>query len=247
VTGPVKVRVIESGPVRVAIEVERSAMGSRFIQQIRLAAGSAGDRVEISSRIDWKTPETSLEAVFPMTASNPLASYESQSCAVQRGNNEPKKFEVPQQQWLDLTDKSGAFGTSILNDCKYGSDKPDDSTIRLTLLYTPGTRAGYQDQGSQDFGRHEMVYAIAPHAGGWQSAGTPFVAQRLNQPLLAFQSPAHDGSLGRSFSLCRITGEHVTATAIKKAEDSDEIIIRLHEVAGQPSNGVQVSFAGAIQ
>ena len=33
--------------LRVSIEVERTAMGSRFIQQIRLAAGSAGDRVEL--------------------------------------------------------------------------------------------------------------------------------------------------------------------------------------------------------
>jgi len=247
VDGPCKMRIVESGPVRVAIEVERHARGSKFVQKISLSAGSAGDRVEVSSKIDWQTPECSLEALFPMAVSNPLATYESQSCAVQRGNNVPKKFEVPQQQWLDLTDSSGKFGTSILNDCKYGSDKPDDSTIRLTLLYTPGTRAGYQDQGSQDFGKHDMVYAIAPHADGWQQAGTPFMAQRLNQPLTTFQTPQHDGSLGRSFSLCKITGDHVTATAIKKAEDSDEIIIRLHEVGGASSDGVQVNFAGAIQ
>jgi alpha-mannosidase len=247
VTGPAQIRVVESGPARVAIEVVRQAKGSVIRQTIRLSAGAAGDKVEVANLIDWQTQETSLEAVFPLVASNELATYESQSAAVQRGNNNPKKFEVPQQQWFDLTDHSGNFGTSILNDCKYGSDKPNDNTVRLTLLYTPGTRGGYQDQGSQDLGRHEMVYAIAPHADGWQQGGTAYSAERLNQPLLTFQAPAHEGPLSKSMSLCKISSDHVTAMAIKKAEDSDEIIVRLHELDGQPAENVQVSFASPIQ
>jgi alpha-mannosidase len=243
-SGPAKVKIVENGPVRVAIEVERQTLGSTIRQTIRLSGGS--DRVEIAAGIDWQTPEHSLEAVFPLAAGNALASYESQTAAVQRGNNEPKKFTVPQQQWLDLTDSSGRFGTSILNDCKYGSDKPDDRTIRLTLLYTPGTRAGYQDQGSQDFGHHEMVYAVVPHARDWRAAGTPANARRLNQPLIAFQAPAHPGPLGKVFSFCKVGSDHVTTTAIKKAQDSDEIIVRLHETAGEQAWATRVWFSSAI-
>jgi alpha-mannosidase len=247
VTGPAQIRIVENGPARVAIEVVRQAMGSVVRQTISLSAGAAGDKVQVANLIDWQTQEASLEAVFPLVASSENATYESQSAAVERGNNNPKKFEVPQQQWFDLTDHSGNFGTSILNDCKYGSDKPDDNTVRLTLLYTPGTRAGYQDQGSQDLGRNEFVYAIAPHNDGWQQAGTAYSAQRLNQPLLTFQATAHAGALGKTMSLCKISSDHVSAMAIKKAEDSDEIIIRLHELNGHPADNVQVSFAGAIQ
>jgi alpha-mannosidase len=246
VDGPCKVKVIENGPVRVALEVEREAQGSRFIQQIRLASGSAGDRIEVVSKIDWQARESSLEAVFPLAATNPLATYESQSAAIQRGNNDARKFEVPQQQWLDLTDSSNAFGTAVLNDSKYGSDKPDDHTIRLTLLYTPGVRGDYQDQATQDIGRHEMIYALSPHAGDWRKAGVPWEAQELNQPLLVFQTTNHDGGLGKTFSLCRVNTDHVTITAMKKAEDSDEIIVRLHELNGQSANGVQLSFAQPI-
>jgi alpha-mannosidase len=245
-SGPAKVRIVETGQVRVAIEVERQAMGSVVRQQIRLSSGAAGDRVEVATTVDWQTREHSLEAIFPLVAGNPDATYESQSAAVQRGNNNEKKFEVPQQQWLDLTDSSGNFGTSILNDCKYGSDKPDDHTIRLTLMYTPGTRAGYQDQGSQDFGHHQMIYAIAPHSSSWQQAGTAGMARRLNQPLLGFQTTAHAGPLGRSFSFCKVDSDHVSTMAIKKAEDSDEVIVRLHETNGQAAEGVNISFAAPV-
>jgi alpha-mannosidase len=72
------------------------------------------------------------------------------------------------------------------------------------------------------------------------------MARRLNQPLLAFAAPAHAGALGKSFSFCNIGSDHVTATAIKKAEDSDEIIVRLHEVNGRPAAGVSLGFATPI-
>ena len=89
---------------------------------------------------------------------------------VERGNNDERKFEVPSHQWFDLTDRSGAFGVTILSDSKYGSDKPDDKTLRLTLLRTPGIgpRAGYADQSTQDWGRHEFVYGLAAHGGDWR-------------------------------------------------------------------------------
>src|SRR5207302_1462528 len=76
---------------------------------------------------------------------------------IERPTAEPKKFEVPSHQWIDLTDISGEFGATVLTDCKNGSDKPNDHTIRLTLVRTPGTAGGYHDQGTQDLGHHEFV------------------------------------------------------------------------------------------
>ena len=64
VDGPAKIHVVENGPVRVALEVQRSARGSDFVQTIRLATG--GDRVEMANRIDWQTTNASLKAAFPL-------------------------------------------------------------------------------------------------------------------------------------------------------------------------------------
>ncbi len=233
VDGPAKVRVVEDGPVRVALEIEREAQGSRFVQTIRLAAGAAGDRVEFATLIDWQTRESSLKASFPFKNGSPLASYDDKLGVPMRGNNDPKKYEVPQHQWFDLTNQAANYGVAVLNDCKFGSDKPDDQTMRLTLLYTPGVRTGYRDQSTQDFGRHEMVYALTGHTGDWRAGGVPLQAARLNQPLAAFQVPAHEGKLGRSFSLLKLSSDQVAVVAIKKAEDSDEVIVRLKEITGQ--------------
>ena len=59
--------VAEAGPVRVSIEVERETEGSKFADY-RLATGDAGNRVEFSNVIDWKTKEANLKATFPLAA-----------------------------------------------------------------------------------------------------------------------------------------------------------------------------------
>jgi alpha-mannosidase len=141
---------------------------------------------------------------------------------------------------------SGAFGATVLTDCKNGSDKPNDNTIRLTLIRTPGTRGGYPDQGTQDLGHHEFLYGIAGHSRDWRSAGTDWQGQRLNDPPVAFQTSHHDGLLGREFSLLKVSNSRIRVLALKKAEQGDEVIVRLVELDGKPQPDVRVSFAAPI-
>jgi alpha-mannosidase len=246
VSGPAKIRVVEHGPARVAVEVSRETAGSKFIQTVSLSAGDAGQRVEIANRIDWNTKESNLKATFPLTASNEMATYNWDIGTMERPTAQPKKFEVPSHQWIDLTDASGEFGATLLTDCKNGSDKPNDHTIRLTLIRTPGTRGGYADQGTQDIGHHEFVYGIAGHAAGWRDAQTDWQAQRLNDPLIAFQDSKHAGRLGREFSWLKLSSPRVRVLALKKAELSDEIIVRMVELAGKPQPEVRVTFNAPI-
>ena len=251
VGGPATVRIVERGPARVALEVSRTAEGSTFVQTIRLAAGGAGDRVEIANVIDWRTKAANLKAAFPLTASNPLATYNWDVGTIQRGNDNERKYEVPSHQWVDLTDAGGGYGVTVLTDCKNGSDKPDDRTLRLTLLRTPGIGTGngkyYSDQATQDWGRHTFVYGLAAHAGDWREGRTNRQALRLNEPLMAFVAAPHDGPLGRTFSLVSISSPQVRLLALKKAEESDEIVVRLVETDGKPAMPVHVSFGAPIR
>jgi alpha-mannosidase len=246
VGGPAKIRIVENGPARVAVEASRETAGSLFVQTIRLPAGDAGKRVEFANAIDWSTKESNLKATFPLAASNQMATYNWDVGTIERPTAEPKKFEVPSHQWIDLTDMSGEFGTTILTDCKNGSDKPNDHTIRLTLIRTPGTRGGYPDQGTQDIGHHEFVYGIAGHAAGWRQSQTDWQAQRLNDPLVAFETTRHAGTLGEEFSLLKVSNPRIRVLALKKAEQGSEIIVRLVELDGKPQSNVRISFGTPV-
>jgi len=251
VGGPAEIRVVENGPARVAVEVSREAEGSKFVQTIRLAAGDAGNRVEFGHVMDWKTKEANLKVVFPLTASNINATYNWDIGTIERPTENDRQFEVASHQWVDLTDAGDSYGVTILTDCKNGSDKPNEKTIRLTLVRTPGTRGGYEDQGTQDIGHHEFVYGLASHAGDFRQGQTDWQALRLNQPLVAFQSPSHSGSLGKTFSLMKVSDSRIRVLALKRAEQSRpeigiEYVVRLVEMNGRTAQNVHVSFAAPI-
>ncbi|WP_263365497.1 alpha-mannosidase [Edaphobacter bradus] len=253
VSGPAKVRIKENGPVRVSLEVTRETEGSKFVQTVSLYAGDPGNRVEFGNAIDWKTLSANLKATFPLSASNEIATYNWEIGTIQRPNANERQFEVASHRWIDLADKSGTFGTTILTDYKNGSDKPTDNTIRLTLMRSPGIEppangrpSPYSDQANQDWGHHEFVFGLIGHPGDWRSAQTDWHAYRLNTPLLAFQTAKHSGALGKSFSLIHLNNSRIRVLALKKAENSDEIILRIVELDGKPAHDVHVSFAGPI-
>jgi alpha-mannosidase len=253
VSGPAQVRIKENGPVRVSIEISRETEGSKFVQTVSLSAGAAGDRVEFGNAIDWQTLSANLKAAFPLSASNQNATYNWEIGTIQRPNAQERQFEVASHRWIDLSDKTGSFGTTLLTDCKNGSDKPNDNTLRLTLMRSPGMqpptngRQGqYTDQANQDWGHHEFVFGLAGHSGSWQQAQTDWQAYRLNDPLIAFQATKHAGALGKSFSFVHINNSRIRVLALKKAEASDEVIVRMVELDGKAAPDVRVSFAGSV-
>jgi alpha-mannosidase len=253
VGGPAQIRIKESGPIRVSLEVTRETEESKFVQTISLAAGDAGNQVEFGNAIDWRTLAANLKVAFPLSASNENATYNQEVGTIERPNANERQFEVSSHRWIDLTDKSGSFGATILTDYKNASDKPNDNTIRLTLMRSPGmqpaTNGGpgnYTDQANQDWGHHEFQFGLAGHPGGWRQAQTDWQAYRLNDPLIAFATTKHTGSLGKSFSLLRLSNSRVRVLALKKAEAGDEIILRMVELDGKPAPSVRVSFAGPV-
>ena len=249
VDGRATIKIVENGPVRVALEVVRKCRGSVFEQKICLSGGNAGRRVEVKNHIDWQTTGVSLKAAFPLTVSNANATYNWGLGTVERGNNCPVKYEVPSHEWFDLTDSNGSYGVTILEDCKFGSDKPSDNKVRLTLLYTPDTSRAkpyYQDQKYQDWGCHDFIYGLYGHKSDWRKGGSEWQGRRLNQPLVAFQAPCHSGQLGKMFSFLDVNTFQVDVRAIKKAENSEYTIIRLQELWGQDAKEVIITGPAPI-
>lgn len=252
VGGVANVSIVEQGAARIAVEVSRRTEDSTFAQTVGLSAGDAGNRIEFHDSIDWKTSSANLKAVFPLSAKNNSATYNWEVGTIRRPTETARQFEVASHSWIDLTDKSGSYGTTLLTDVKNGSDKPDEHTLRLTLLRTPGIREEeelkrtYTYQFNQDWGHHEILFGLVGHSGDWRAQEAEWQAYRLSTPLLAFQTVAHAGSLGNSFSLLTVSDPDIRVLALKKAERTDEIVLRLVEQHGRSVPHVRVKFAGPV-
>ena len=246
VTDSVKITLIEDGLLRKTLCVEKCHGKSRFKQYIRLYEGKRADRIDFYNEVDWQSSNALLKVEFPLNVSNPEATYDLGIGSIKRGNNTLTAYEVYAQYWADLTDQDGSYGISILNDSKYGWDKPDDNTLRLTLFHTPKTDKRYTYQNSQDFGHHTFTYSLIGHSGVLKKTETIEKAELLNQNLKAFLSDKHKGGLGKTFSFVSSNNQNVLIKSLKKAENSDGYVIRVYETEGLKEQKAVLSFAGEI-
>jgi len=246
ITDDVKLTLVEDGELRKSLCIEKKHGESVFRQYVRLYEGTRASRIDFYNEIDWRSTNALLKAEFPLAVSNPNATYDLSLGSVQRGNNTVTAYEVYGHYWADLTDRKGDYGVSIMNNGKYGWDKPSDNTLRLTLLHTPKTNKGYTYQDRQDFGYHTFTYSLLPHQGELNKAEVVSKAEVLNQRLKAFQTDKHKGEMGRTFSMVSSDNPNVIIKALKKAVDSDEYVVRVYDVAGQGIQSARLTFAGKL-
>ena len=219
--------VIENGPVRATVRVIRKSAKSTVTQDI--SVWRTIERIDFATRIDWREKHRLLKAAFPVNVTSRRATFEIAYGAIERPTHrstqwDAARFEVPAHRWIDLSE--AGYGVSLLNDCKYGFDV-FNNCMRISLLRAPTSPDPECDEG-----RHEVVYSLYPHADSWQEAGTVRRAYELNVPLHAAVAEAHDGPLPPSYSFAATDSPNVIIDCVKKAEDSDDLIVRLYEAHG---------------
>ncbi len=222
-----RIEVVEKGPLRAVVRVVHKTDRSTITQDIILAADAV--RVDVATHVDWYEKRTLLKVAFPVDILSPRATYHIQFGSIERNTHENTdwdraRFEVPAHHWADLSE--GDYGVALLNDCKYGYDVKDN-TLRLSLLRSPVDPDPHADEGE-----HTFTYALCPHGGDWRE-GVVQQGFELNQPLLAWSTKAHTGQLPPVYAFADIDVEHVILDTVKKAEDSNALILRLYESYGQ--------------
>ncbi len=227
----VDIRVTENGPVRCALTITKKFLESTVEQTIYLYHQIG--RIDFANVIDWKEHQVFVKAAFPVDVHADKASYEIQYGNVERPTHwntswDWARYEVCAHKWADLSE--GGYGVSLLNDCKYGYDIKD-SVMRLSLI-----KSGIYPDEHADQKVHRFTYSLYPHAQDWKQAGTVQMAYSLNCPMYAVVQPAHDGVLPACFSLISTDCSNVCVEVVKKAEDSNDIIIRLYEFENKRSN-----------
>ncbi|MEH7305796.1 alpha-mannosidase [Neobacillus drentensis] len=214
-------KVSENGPIRCVVEFTWAYSNSVINQKMTLYVNNP--RIDFETKIDWHDQNQLLKVAFPVEIRATEATYDIQYGNVKRPTHwntswDYARFETVGHQWADLSERD--YGVSLLNDCKYGHDIKDN-VMRLTLLKS----ATYPDIEA-DQGEHLFTYSLLPHAGSWYEGNTVRHAWELNNPL------TYAVGQTESVSLFNVTAPNVMVDAVKKAENGDHVIVRLHEFAG---------------
>ncbi len=212
--------ITETGPIRAAVTVSRTWRGSAITQTYQLWHDSK--RIDIVTDIDWHERQVLLKSHFPLAVRSELATFETMYGAVTRPThrNSPfdaAKFEGCGHRFGDLSEPG--YGAAILNDSKYGYEALG-SDLMLSLLRSPL----YPDPLA-DEGEHHFTYSLLPHTGSWTESDVVQQAFALNSPLIVANGIAKP-------SFVEVEGLPLSIGALKQAEDSDDLILRIYEPHG---------------
>jgi alpha-mannosidase len=236
VFGGAELRVLEAGPLRGRVRMRSHYGASALETDWILAAGSR--TIEARCTLDWHEHLKMLKFSFPVQVGEPRSTYETAFGHIERKTNGD---ENPGQRWIDLSGKRAGreYGLAVLNDAKYGYSVLDND-VRISItrgaVYAqhrprrvdPHKEYIWQDQGIQTF-RMWLV----PHIGTWQAAKIVHLAEELTAPVPVLYQGIHGGSQPQSGSFLSVDVDNVVASALKKAEDGDGLILRSYETHGR--------------
>ncbi len=214
---------VAAGTVESVISFEwKIGKASAISQTIRLAANSK--RLDFETKADWHEDRRMLRVNFPVAVQAAEASFEIQYGYVKRPIHsntswDLAKFETVGHRYADIS--SQTYGVALLNDCKYGY-RTDLGDLDLCLLRSPK----YPDWNA-DQGEHLFTYAYLPHIGTLAESAVWSEAVQLNRPPLLFAGTTE------AVVPFAVVGGSVSLEVMKKAEKSDELILRLVEIAGR--------------
>jgi alpha-mannosidase len=226
---PPEITVVETGPLRGAVRLEwRYHADTRITQFLRVFAHTP--RIDFVTTVDWHERQTLLKVAFPADIHNGRATADIQFGNIERPTHtntswDQARFETCAHKWVDLAE--GDYGVALLNDCKYGYDI-HERTLRQTLL-----KSAISPDRDADQGLHQFTYSLWPHQGDWFTGGVHRAAYDLNYPLLTFTSSGEPGTTPAQLSLVTCDQANVIIETIKRAEDSDALVIRLYECANR--------------
>jgi len=242
------VKVIEKGPLRGIVRVITSYGQSTLTNDWILYSGS--ETVESRVTLNWNEKLKMLKFSFPVNVTSPTATYETQYGFIQRAVN---GNEDPGQRWIDVSGimNGQKYGLTVINDAKYGySVHGNDMRISVarSAVYAHhnpkvldmGAEHLWQDQGIQTF---RML--LVPHEGSWQT-GQPVrrADELLEAPVLIYQG-IHGGQMPKSASFLSVDNEQTDISSVKKAENSEDLIIRCIETSGESHKAsVDIKFIG---
>ena len=200
---------------------------STLKQTIVLTLGSR--RVDFETEVDWHESHKMLRTSFPVTIAVNEATCNIQFGSIKRPTHsntswDMARSEVAAHKWVDLSRRD--YGVALLNDCKYGYNLRDGE-LNLALLRSPQ----FPDPVA-DHALHAFTYALYPHEGDHIAGKVMQAGYELNIPVQASTIVAHPGDLPEQHSFITVGAEQIIVEAVKIAEHSDSLIVRVYEAAG---------------
>jgi len=218
-------------------------------------------RIDCRTTIDNRHPQVRIRVKFSTDIDSPEYQSETQFGVVSRPVDQ-YHFH-PEEQWLE--EPCGIY--PALNWIDYSDDEKGVTLINkglpahevrekelyLTLLRSVLMLSSDGETGpaiptpdAQEFKTYHFEYSLFPHREDWKRANSFLPANEFNHNLIGFQLPPETRkrirTLPSRLSFVELKPENLILVALKKAEDTNEVVLRFFETKGEKTSGVVSLF-----
>ncbi len=204
-------------------------------------------RIEFITRIDNKYPNVRVKVKFNTGIERKIYFRETQFGVISEPTERfirttPEHWEsIPSRipnflSWFDVSD--GMRGVTFMNKGLPAAEIVD-SAVSITLfrgvhgLSADGTAGPLvPTPDALELKPLTFEYAIQPHDRGWRQPKMYKAAQEYHHVPISVRA-AGRGGLPPEYSFLKISPDNFILSALKKAEDSDEVILRFFETKGE--------------
>ncbi|MBP5273391.1 MAG: hypothetical protein ILO36_00435 [Abditibacteriota bacterium] len=213
------------GPVTGSIRTIHTLNASKIITEFILNAGSKAVDIRVEARWretgDGEKGVPVLKLAFPLGDQNSRVFYEIPNGYTERP---PSPEDVPALRWADVC--SGNEGFALINDSKSGFSF-HEGVLKAALI-----RSSYDPDPLPEQGKHEMNFRLVPH-GEFDPQANCDMADAFAKPLSPVAAGMHGGPLKTEHSAAELLEGSVQICAMKRAEDSGDLVVRLWETRGK--------------
>jgi alpha-mannosidase len=215
-------------------------------------------RIEFVTKIDNKYPNIRLRVKFDTMKERMIYFRETQFGVVPEPTEQfasaGEKKEIPAGipnflSWFCYGD--GTRGITFMNKGIPASEIKEGS-VYLTLLRSVAVLSADGEAGplvptpdALELRDYTFEYALQHHDGDWKQAESYKQGQEYHHRPLPIQVNA-EGDLPSELSFLSISPDNIILSALKKAEDSDEVVLRLFETTGEATQA-EIKFFQKIK
>ena len=182
----------------------------------------------ISAECDWNENSVLFDRIPQLSFSLPLNGEYDEFCYdIPFGTIVRKAADqdLPGTSFISTVPDGQTEGFMLSSNYKYGY-RGFDNTLSVALI-----RMSYDPDPTPEYGRHRFQLAIGPSGASRQALVRH--AFDLWHPFDTIAEPAHKGELPLSDSLFALEGDEVVLQAVKLAEDSRSLIVRLYDATNE--------------
>jgi alpha-mannosidase len=214
-------------------------------------------RIDFQTMVDNRHPQVRIRVKFSTDIDSPEYQSETQFGVVNRPVDQYHYHPTeqwleepcgiyPALNWIDYSDEER--GVTLINK-GLPAHEIRDRELYLTLLRSVLMLSSDGETGpaiptpdAQEFKTYNFEYSLFPHKKGWKEANSFMPAYEFNHNLIGFQLPAGTRKRVRTLpsrmSFVELKPGNLVLAALKKAEDTNEVVLRFFETKGEKTAGV---------